>query len=65
MIEEEYTMMDNLQHFALGMFLGIITIVWLAIIWIIIKYTWPILLGLAFLFFTVEMFRKITKREYE
>jgi hypothetical protein len=63
MIEEEYTMMDNLLHFALGMFLGIITIVWLAIIWIIIKYTWPILLGLAFLFFVVEMFRKIDTKK--
>jgi len=62
MIEEEYTMIDNLLHFALGMLLGIITLAWFVFIWFVIKYTWPVLLVLAFIFFAVEMFRKITKK---
>jgi ABC-type arginine/histidine transport system permease subunit len=62
MREEEYTIKDNLLHFAFGMFLGIVFIVWLAIIYIVIKYTWPVLLALLLIFFGVEMFRKGIKK---
>ena len=56
----KYTIKDNLIHVAIIGLLVFLTIAWFGFLWIVIKYVWPILVALLFVFFVVEMLK--TKR---
>jgi hypothetical protein len=54
-MEEKYTLVDNLLHFGLCVFLIVITFAWAAFLIFIIKHIWPFLVVLAFVVIAFEM----------
>ena len=58
----KYTVSDNLFHFIILAITAIITIAWIWVVWLIVKYCWPILLAFVFAYGIVEMARTRIKK---
>jgi len=57
-VMEKYTLKDNLFHLFVLAAGIVITLLWLAIIFWVVKHTYPVLLAIACAFIVVESFKK-------